>query len=738
MPSTFVILAIIVVVTLSVMLIVGVVLAVRFGQAKLKVWSARSHLKSGNLAAAVADYREAAKLMVGSKDVFKVWGGQRESFDEALEGLAIAYHQAGVAINITPLAELHQRILRMSQRAASGLMVGSIADLAPLREQARNYLSRLPHLPAGARPKTTTSPVLPNVGLAAAALPSAAVPQSVQTHPLAAGSLSEQLAPPHWRCPVWFEIGLAKDWLPRLGFCALIGMAVTLIAATPVVYFFRGNEFAAHRGFFFVLSLIAGLMAGFAVAQRIWPGRTDVECQPLCLMRKVTKFYFSIDSNTTQWQDTTWPYSGIQACGILPPGQGYWFGALVVCSDGEYDVLAIPPEFPLANLAQYLTARSVRVQPLTSLQPAWIKTWQSQVKWIAAGVSAGVGFVALLIAAVIPRSVPQPVELAGNPPANVQPADPGPAPINVAGNLPGPPPGAKSPVQAAPVGTLVLHHSWTIPEIALRGFAISPDGSRGTFFNFGSYVGIASSANGPVLPLTTKLSFPTAPVFTPNGERIYYMHLGGMSAVDPVTNAVLNEIKVQVSGAFAVSHAGKMLATLDTQALCVIAEGQPQNQRKYPLTGQNAEFLAFSADDKELLVLRQGKLLAFAVDTGAQREVWKAPDALQFTRPMITADSQWLTFTQAQQVLLVQLVNPARARSIQLPDFLLRPALARRNGRHLVFYTSTELVVWDIASNQRLAQIPQTDVAEMQLTADDKFLATRSSPKSVVNVWTLP
>ena len=82
-----------------------------------------------------------------------------------------------------------------------------------------------------------------------------------------------------------------------------------------------------------LFSLAIGLLAAFITAQRIWPGKTEVECEPTALVKKVSRSMIGVNGVTTQWLDTTWPYTSIQFCGIRPPGDGQPFGLLVVGSE---------------------------------------------------------------------------------------------------------------------------------------------------------------------------------------------------------------------------------------------------------------------------------------------------------------------------------------------------------------------------------------------------------------------
>ncbi|WP_254512766.1 hypothetical protein [Anatilimnocola floriformis] len=135
-------------------LVVAIVVAVQLGRAKAKIWAGNASLRKGNLAEAVVAYKAAAAITVGTNDAFKIWPGQQESFDQAMVGMTTAYQQAGLAINLAPLLQLHANVVQMSKRDGSGTMPGSPEEIARLKQQGVGFLSRLPNLPAGARPKT--------------------------------------------------------------------------------------------------------------------------------------------------------------------------------------------------------------------------------------------------------------------------------------------------------------------------------------------------------------------------------------------------------------------------------------------------------------------------------------------------------------------------------------------------------------------------------------------------------
>ncbi|WP_254512765.1 hypothetical protein [Anatilimnocola floriformis] len=522
-----------------------------------------------------------------------------------------------------------------------------------------------------------------------------------------------------WPCPRWFELQLAGDVPQRLGFAALIGLAVATLVASPAIASIPAEKFTMQGIPWLLFSGFLGLFVAFVALQRVWPGTSTVECQPMALVRKTTKMYMGVNGVVTQWSDMTWPYSDIESCGILPPSDTQRHGMLVVCADGAFDVLAIPGDFPLQNLVQFLTARGVRLQRLTEIKREWVPTWQSPVKWIGAGIAAGVGLLALLVSLVMAASKPAAApakDLAAPPPA---------APV------------VAPAVQEPPAPALKLVKTWKIDSgREPRTWAVSFDGGMSTYADFAGTIEIAIGEQ-PFKPLDQKFTKGLTAQFSADGSRLYYLTRDEFVSIDPKAGKVLEVIKLPGAERLTISHAGRLAGVMRAGSIELINLLNLQQRKNLPVKKADSGFIAFSANDEELLFRGNHTIESVHCTTGVQRELWKIPEELKSSDITANTDSRWLTFGSLDQVGIVPLDNLPGMRITKLDKQPSSLQFSRKQGTQIVGASITELKVMNFATKRTVAASQTSFLTDVRLLADDKRVTARSNVGTAY-LWELP
>lgn len=185
-----------------------------------------------------------------------------------------------------------------------------------------------------------------------------------------------------WNEPSLFRIRMRRDLFTRLAIIA----AAWLIATGVLLVLFAFNQDPPGILLAFGLGLVFGL------GPALWltmlrrdhvGGRIRLDDAGIHRQRNYASF-------STQWSEwTDWPYGAIRRCEIVPPRTaGHPFALMLLSDDDETEIIAVPAQIELKQLAGHLTKQGVSVSTGKSVPRRYVTPLNVMTAVVLAGIAA--------------------------------------------------------------------------------------------------------------------------------------------------------------------------------------------------------------------------------------------------------------------------------------------------------------------------------------------------------------
>jgi hypothetical protein len=260
-----------------------------------------------------------------------------------------------------------------------------------------------------------------------------------------------------WQEPPQFRTRLRGDMLVRLAIAAAVGC----VPMTLLMVLFAINNNPPHPAFALIGFLIGSALAGLMLfAGESSAGGAVRVCQE-GITRK--RSYVPKIPVHQAFEEASWPYESMSRVIIVPANAiRQSFSLLLITDEQSVEMVGVPSKIPLAQLAQTLAARGVRVEQGSFVPESFTRP----LAWpIGAGAGAvglmllvgGLGFYAIKsmggggqiarAPAADNQPAASPIVVVDMPPAQANSAPPPPPPVQSA-----PPPAENVPTSVPPIG----------------------------------------------------------------------------------------------------------------------------------------------------------------------------------------------------------------------------------------------------------------------------------------------